>query len=96
MKWSVIDRWGTNPLLVDAFVDLINKELETIDDKIRDDVIILFSAHSLPMKVFKKSEPLTERRVKGRHYFLVRSTRRSISSRSWRDCSINYEQTTTC
>ena len=53
MKWSVIDRWGTNPLLVDAFVDLINKELETIDDKIRDDVIILFSAHSLPMKVFQ-------------------------------------------
>ena len=58
MKWSVIDRWGTNPLLVDAFVDLINKELETIDDKIRDDVIILFSAHSLPMKVFQKSESL--------------------------------------
>jgi len=57
MKWSVIDRWGTNPLLVDAFVDLINKELETIDDKIRDDVIILFSAHSLPMKFVQRGDP---------------------------------------
>ena len=51
MKWSIIDRWGTHPRLVDAFVDLINAELQTIEPKIRDEVIILFSAHSLPMKV---------------------------------------------
>ena len=51
LKWSVIDRWGTHPLLVDAFVDLISKELEKIDPKVRDDAVILFSAHSLPQKV---------------------------------------------
>jgi len=47
----VIDRWGTHPLLVDAFVHLIEKELESIDPEIRDQVIILFSAHSLPLRV---------------------------------------------
>lgn len=52
IKWSVIDRWGTHPLLVAAFVDLIKKELEKVDPKIRNQVIILFSAHSLPLKVF--------------------------------------------
>lgn len=51
LKWSVIDRWGTHPLLVDAFVDLISKELDKIDPKIRDEAVILFSAHSLPQKV---------------------------------------------
>lgn len=47
----MIDRWGTHPLLVDAFVNLIQKELDSIDPEIRDQVIILFSAHSLPLRV---------------------------------------------
>jgi ferrochelatase len=47
----VIDRWGTHPLLVDAFINLIQKELDSIDPEIRDQVIILFSAHSLPLRV---------------------------------------------
>lgn len=51
MKWSVIDRWGTNHLLINAFVDLIQKELLSVDESIRDQVIILFSAHSLPLRV---------------------------------------------
>lgn len=57
MKWSIIDRWGTHPRLVDAFVDLINAELQTIEPKIRDEVIILFSAHSLPMKFVARGDP---------------------------------------
>ena len=52
MKWSVIDRWGTHPRLVAAFVELIQKELQKVDANIRDQVIILFSAHSLPLKVY--------------------------------------------
>ena len=56
LNWSVIDRWGTHPRLVDAFVDLIQKELASIEPKIRDEVIILFSAHSLPLRV---SQPIS-------------------------------------
>ena len=51
MKWSVIDRWGTHPVFIDAYVDLIGRELQSINPDIRDEVIILFSAHSLPMEV---------------------------------------------
>ena len=47
----MIDRWGTHPLLVDSFINLIQKELDSIDPEIRDQVIILFSAHSLPLRV---------------------------------------------
>jgi len=57
IKWSVIDRWGTHPLLVAAFVDLIKKELEKVDPKIRNQVIILFSAHSLPLKSVNRGDP---------------------------------------
>lgn len=51
MKWSFIDRWGTNPKFIDAYVDMIERELLSINPDIRDEVIILFSAHSLPMEV---------------------------------------------
>lgn len=51
MKWSIIDRWATHPLLVKTFVERIKEELTHFPSEKRDDVIILFSAHSLPLKV---------------------------------------------
>lgn len=51
IEWSVIDRWATNSLLVKTFADNIRKELNQFPEDKRKDVIILFSAHSLPLKV---------------------------------------------
>lgn len=51
IKWSVIDRWATNPFLVKTFADNIRKELNQFAEDKRKDVIILFSAHSIPLKV---------------------------------------------
>lgn len=49
MKWSTIDRWPTHPLLIQCFTDHILKELEHFPPEKRREVVILFSAHSLPM-----------------------------------------------
>lgn len=51
IKWSIIDRWATHPLLVKTFAERIKDELKTFPEDVRNDVIILFSAHSLPLKV---------------------------------------------
>ncbi|KRT79320.1 hypothetical protein AMK59_8659, partial [Oryctes borbonicus] len=51
MKISLIDRWSTNTYLAQTFADLIKKELQHFPSNIRNDVVILFSAHSLPLKV---------------------------------------------
>lgn len=51
LKWSVIDRWGTNSFLVKCFAENIKKELEKFPIEKRKDVFILFSAHSLPLRV---------------------------------------------
>ncbi|CAG0878567.1 unnamed protein product, partial [Darwinula stevensoni] len=52
MQWSVIDRWGWHPLLAKTHANLIRSSLETgFPEKDRKDVTILFSAHSLPLKV---------------------------------------------
>ncbi|XP_049651782.1 ferrochelatase, mitochondrial isoform X2 [Accipiter gentilis] len=57
MKWSIIDRWPTHPLLIQCFTDHIQKELNLFPPDKRKDVVILFSAHSLPMSVVNRGDP---------------------------------------
>nr|XP_046231382.1 ferrochelatase, mitochondrial [Scatophagus argus] len=57
MNWSVIDRWPTHPLLVECFAEHVNNELLKFPEEKRDDVVILFSAHSLPMAVVNRGDP---------------------------------------
>lgn len=55
VKWSIIDRWATHPLLAKTVADRIRTELIMFPDEVKNDVIIMFSAHSLPLKVNTKS-----------------------------------------
>ncbi|XP_051536942.1 ferrochelatase, mitochondrial isoform X1 [Myxocyprinus asiaticus] len=57
MSWSVIDRWPTHPLLIECFAEHIRNELDKFPPEKRDDVVILFSAHSLPMSVVNRGDP---------------------------------------
>lgn len=57
MKWSVIDRWPTHPGLVKAFAENVKTELLKFPADAQKDVVILFSAHSLPMKVVERGDP---------------------------------------
>ncbi|XP_003385484.1 PREDICTED: ferrochelatase, mitochondrial-like [Amphimedon queenslandica] len=57
MKWSVIDRWPVHKGLVKAFTQGIESELKKFPKEVRDDVVILFSAHSLPMRVVNRGDP---------------------------------------
>ncbi|XP_033367379.1 ferrochelatase, mitochondrial isoform X3 [Parus major] len=57
MKWSIIDRWPTHPLLIQCFADHIQKELNLFPPDKRKEVVILFSAHSLPMSVVNRGDP---------------------------------------
>uniref|UniRef100_UPI00398F6E8C ferrochelatase, mitochondrial isoform X2 n=1 Tax=Pristiophorus japonicus TaxID=55135 RepID=UPI00398F6E8C len=57
MKWSTIDRWPTHPLLIQCFADHIQQELDRFPPEKRADVVILFSAHSLPMSVVNRGDP---------------------------------------
>ncbi|KAF3702335.1 Ferrochelatase, mitochondrial [Channa argus] len=57
MRWSVIDRWPTHPLLVECFAEHVTNELMKFPKEKRDDVVILFSAHSLPLAVVNRGDP---------------------------------------
>ncbi|XP_011924385.1 PREDICTED: ferrochelatase, mitochondrial isoform X5 [Cercocebus atys] len=57
MRWSTIDRWPTHHLLIQCFADHILKELDHFPLEKRSEVVILFSAHSLPMSVVNRGDP---------------------------------------
>lgn len=56
IKWSVIDRWPVHPGLVEAFAQNIEAQLATYPEAERKDVVLLFSAHSLPMSVVNRGD----------------------------------------
>lgn len=56
IQWSVIDRWPTHPGLVEAFAKNIEDQLATYPEERRNSVVLLFSAHSLPMSVVNRGQ----------------------------------------
>lgn len=56
-EWSVIDRWPMHAGLVDAFVDRIRSKLSEFPEAVQKDVVLLFSAHSLPLSVVRRGDP---------------------------------------
>lgn len=60
-RWSIIDRWYTNEKFIKAVISQIQKGLQNFSESVRSDVIILFSAHSLPLRtVFKGDQYAAE------------------------------------
>ncbi|KAL2267618.1 hypothetical protein VTJ83DRAFT_4895 [Remersonia thermophila] len=57
IRWSVIDRWPAHPGLVEAFAQNIEAKLLEYPEDRRDKVVLLFSAHSLPMSVVNRGDP---------------------------------------
>lgn len=56
-RWSVIDRWPTHPTFIEAMTETVRRGLEKFDPQDLDDVVIVFSAHSLPMSVVNRGDP---------------------------------------
>ncbi|KAI9218699.1 hypothetical protein BC828DRAFT_387882 [Blastocladiella britannica] len=57
VHWSVVDRWATHPGLVKAFAERIQESLAQYPESVRDSVVLVFSAHSLPMTVVNRGDP---------------------------------------
>jgi len=55
-NWSVVDRWPDHPGFIDSVAARINEGLQSIPEPHRKDTILLFSAHSLPMKVINRGD----------------------------------------
>jgi ferrochelatase len=57
VTWSVIDRWPTHPRFIKAMTETVRQGLAEFDEAERDDVVIVFSAHSLPLSIIDRGDP---------------------------------------
>lgn len=57
VEWSVLDRWPKHPGLVDAVAHNIREALKQYPVERRDKVVLLFSAHSLPLEIVNRGDP---------------------------------------
>lgn len=55
--WSVIDRWPVHAGFIAAMAASVQTGLAKFPAEKRDDVLLLFSAHSLPMRVVERGDP---------------------------------------
>ncbi len=55
-EWSVIDRWPADPRFIEAMAQTVRDGLERFSAEERDDLLILFSAHSLPMSIINRGD----------------------------------------
>jgi ferrochelatase len=56
-QWSVIDRWPTHPGFIKAMTKTVVDGLAQFSEEERDDVLLLFSAHSLPLNIIDRGDP---------------------------------------
>jgi len=54
--WSIIDRWPTHPAFIEAMANKICEGLTYFPPAERDSVLLLFSAHSLPLSVIDRGD----------------------------------------
>jgi ferrochelatase len=55
-EWSLIDRWPVHDGFIAAMTGTVRDGLEQFDPAIRDRVVLLFSAHSLPLRVIDRGD----------------------------------------
>src|SRR5690606_39205867 len=55
-EWSVIDRWFAHDGFVEAMTQTVRLGLKEFAPEDREDVVIVFSAHSLPMSVVNRGD----------------------------------------
>jgi protoporphyrin/coproporphyrin ferrochelatase len=71
-EWSLIDRWFDHPGFIEAMARSVEMGLEAYSAAERPEVLLLFSAHSLPMRVINRGDPYPHEIAASMHAVLRR------------------------
>jgi protoporphyrin/coproporphyrin ferrochelatase len=55
-RWSIVDRWPVHPGFIEAMTETVREGLQQFEPADRNRVVILFSAHSLPLDVIDRGD----------------------------------------
>lgn len=82
-KLSVIGRWFYNSKYIEAIANQIKTALEQFPEDERDDVFILFSAHSIPVKFMLEGDPYPMEIAASANYVMDKLGRNNSFRISW-------------
>lgn len=82
-KWSLIDRWPIHKAIVDVYADRIEEHLAKMPENIRNEAIILFSAHSIPIWMVERGDDYTGEVGATVQAVLAKLNRRNPASLVW-------------
>jgi protoporphyrin/coproporphyrin ferrochelatase len=54
--WSIVDRWPVHPGFIEAMTETVREGLSRFAPSVRNRVLLLFSAHSLPLDVIDRGD----------------------------------------
>lgn len=57
IEFSYVESWGEHPLFIRAHTERIEEALQKFDPSERDDVQLVFTAHSLPERILASGDP---------------------------------------
>jgi ferrochelatase len=55
-EWTILDRWPVHPGFIEAMTETVRDGLDQFTPSDREQVLILFSAHSLPLDVIDRGD----------------------------------------
>ena len=55
-QWSIVDRWPVHPGFIDAMAETVREGMTRFSPADRSSVVLLFSAHSLPLDVIDRGD----------------------------------------
>jgi ferrochelatase len=55
-EWSILDRWPVHPSFIEAMTETVRDGLDQFEPADRGKVLLLFSAHSLPLDVIDRGD----------------------------------------
>jgi ferrochelatase len=55
-EWSILDRWPVHPSFIEAMTETVRDGLDQFEPADREKVLLLFSAHSLPLDVIDRGD----------------------------------------
>ena len=63
-RWSgqltMIDSWHVEPGYVSLLAERVRDEIQALPDELREEALVVFSAHSLPERILQKNDPYPE------------------------------------
>lgn len=82
-KWSVIDKWNSHPGYIAAMAKRVEMGLELFEKEDRDKVVIMFSAHSVPMMTVNKGDPYVTQIAASSELVMKKLNVRNASAMAW-------------